>query len=239
MKEIIVFLIGTLLCTCVLVKTIIDEKGIYKLKAVAMWIVLYNVRMILDVNSQFIELSDLDVWFIIIGMILGYVYSFILIMKSRDSWMKLGIIIIWIVIFLSFSATALEIHQMVLLYIFKVLIMLTLLMGLMALRNLPAFGQIIGAIILYGIMIGADVILCGQFWDAWHENQFWSGIYKIVQRDYCLNDIHNQMPDINYITYIADFFICKIMDVILLGFLSARFIEVVSISKSDAAECLK
>lgn len=132
-----------------------------------------------------------------------------------------------------FSITALEMQQIVLVYIFKAWLMLTLLLGMIALRDLPIFGQIVGAIIVYVLMIGANTMISLQFLFALSENQFWKGIYKTVRRSYCLNPFHSQMSEVDAKTYMIDFFVCKIMGVILLGFCSSRFMEIVGAAKSN------
>lgn len=112
-------------------------------------------------------------------------------------------------------------------------VMLTLLLGLIALRDFPVFGQIVGAIIVYILMIGANALISLQFLLAQSENQFWKGIYETVQRSYCLNPFNSQMSEVDAKTYMIDFFVCKIMDVILLGFCSSRFMEIVGVAKSN------
>ena len=116
------------------------------------------------------------------------------------------------------------------------MVMLTLLMGLIALKDIHVFWQIVGAFIIYILAIGINIILSTQFYSL-SENEMLSGIYEIIQRSYCLSLINEQMSVVDMKMYIADFFICKIMDVILLGFISARFIEVVSVPKSVDKHC--
>lgn len=232
LKNIIVFLICMLPFTVNFWKMIVDEKGIYKVKAIVMLIGLYDLKIIFAVNNQPIKLTVIDCVFMIIGIIWGYVYSILFVMKSKDSLGKISAIIVWGYVAFVFSISALKIQQMELLYISKVWLMLTLLAGLLALRNLSVFGQIVGAIILYIIMISANAILSTEFLSAADKNQLWKGIYESIQRSYSLNPINNQVTDINLITNIVDFLMCKVMDVILLGFLSARFMEIVGESKS-------
>lgn len=232
LEKITVFLVCMLPTTFIFAKMIIDERGLYKLKAIAMWIVLYDFKIIFSVDNQAIKLSVMDCGFIIIGLILGYVYVIIFIVKSKDPIGKLGIIFTAIYIIYVFSVAALETQQIVLVYIFKMWLMLTLLLGLIALRDFPALGQIIGAIIVYILMIGANAMISMQFLSALSEDQFWKGIYETVQRSYCLNSFNSQMSEIDVKTYIVDFFLCKVMDMILLGFLSARFMEIVGESKA-------
>lgn len=233
LEKIILYLICMLPITFVFVKMIIDERGFYKVKAIAMWIVLYDFGIIFNVDNQAIKLSVMDCGFMIIGLILGYVYVIVFIVKSKDTVGKLGIVFTAIYVIFVFSITALEMQQIVLVYIFKVWLMLTLLLGLLALRNFPAFGQIIGAILVYILMLGANAMISMQFLSALSENQFWKGIYETIQRSYTLNAFNSQMSEVDVKTYIIDFFVCKVMDVILLGFCSARFMEIVGASKSD------
>lgn len=231
-EKIIIFLIYMIPTTFIFVKMIIDERSFYKVKAIAIWIVLYDFRIIFNVNNQTIKLSVVDCGFVIIGLIIGYVYVSTFITKSQDTFVKLGIVFTAIYIFFVFAAAALEAQQIVLVYIFKVWLMLTLLLGLIALRDFPALGQIIGAIIVYILMIGANALISTQFLSAVSEDQFWKGIYETVQRSYGLNSFNSQMSEIDLKAYIVDFFVCKVMDVILLGFLSARFMKIVGESKS-------
>ena len=151
----------------------------------------------------------------------------------KDIFGKLGIVFTAIYVIFVFSITVLEMQQIVLVYIFKAWLMLTLLLGLMALRDLPVFGQIVGAIIVYVLMIGANTMISLQFLFALSENQFWKGIYETVQRSYCLNAFNSQMLEVDVKTYMIDFFVCKIMDVILLGFCSSRFMEIVGEVRSN------
>ncbi len=153
--------------------------------------------------------------------------------NMKDIFGKLGIVFTAIYVIFVFSITVLEMQQIVLVYIFKAWLMLTLLLGLMALRDLPVFGQIVGAIIVYVLMIGANTMISLQFLFALSENQFWKGIYETVQRSYCLNTFNSQMLEVDVKTYMIDFFVCKIMDVILLGFCSSRFMEIVGEVRSN------
>lgn len=194
---------------------------------------LYDFRIIFSVGNQAIKLSSIDFGFVIIGLILGYVYAIVFVVKLKDTFGKLGIVFTAIYVIFVFSITALEMQQIVLVYIFKVWLMLTLLLGLIALRDFPVFGQIVGAVIVYILMIGANALISLQFLLALSENQFWKGIYETVQRSYCLNPFNSQMSEVDAKTYMIDFFVCKIMDVILLGFCSSRFMEIVGAAKSN------
>lgn len=227
MNDIIGYFAFTLPLTYLFFKWLLDERRIYKIKSVAVWIVLYGLNIIFTPNNHVDNLTLADCWFIIIGMMLVYAYSFVFIIKSKDTFMKIGVMISWLTVSYIFLFSALKVEQMGLLYIFKTWSMLTLLMGLIALRDLLAWGQIIGGIILYVLMIGTDIIFSGQFYNALAQNQCWKGIYETVQRSYCLNPISEEMCDTDIKMYIFDFFLCKIMDVTLLGFLSARFLDIV------------
>ncbi len=50
---------------------------------------------------------------------------------------------------------------------------------------------------------------------------------------FCLNAFNSQMLEVDVKTYMIDFFVCKIMDVILLGFCSSRFMEIVGEVRSN------
>lgn len=233
LEKIIITLSCMLPITFIFIKMITDERGFCKVKAIAIWIVLYDFRIIFSVGNQAIKLSSIDCGFVIIGLILGYVYAIIFVVKLKDTFGKLGIVFTAIYVIFVFSITALEMQQIVLVYIFKAWLMLTLLLGLIALRDFPVFGQIVGAIIVYILMIGANALISLQFLLALSENQFWKGIYETVQRSYCLNPFNCQMSEVDAKTYMIDFFVCKIMDVILLGFCSSRFMEIVGVAKSN------
>lgn len=233
LEKIIIALSCMLPITFIFIKMITDERGLCKVKAIAMWIVLYDFRIIFTVGNQKIKLSSIDCGFVIIGLILGYVYAIIFVVKLKDTFGKLGIVFTAIYVIFVFSITALEMQQIVLVYIFKAWLMLTLLLGLIALRDFPVFGQIVGAIIVYILMIGANALISLQFLLALSENQFWKGIYETVQRSYCLNPFNSQMSEVDAKTYMIDFFVCKIMDVILLGFCSSRFMEIIGAAKSN------
>ncbi len=234
LEKVIIFFICMLPTTFIFVQMIIDERGFHKVKAIAMWIGLYDLRIIFGVDSQAIKLSLMDYGYIILGLILGYVYTIVIVVKSKDTWRRFGILFTAIYVIFVFSVASLEIQQTEWVYIFKMWLMLTLLLGLVALRNLPVLGQIIGAIIVYILMIASNALVSMQFLSALSENQFWKGIYETIQRSYCLNPFNCQMSEIQVKTYIVDFFVCKVMDTILLGFLLARFMEIVDASKSDA-----
>lgn len=233
LEKIIITLSCMLPITFIFIKMITDERGLCKIKAIAMWIVLYDLRILFSVGKQAIKLSPIDCAFVIIGLILGYIYAIVFVVKSKDIFGKLGIVFTAIYVIFVFSITALEMQQIVLVYIFKAWLMLTLLLGLTALRDLPVFGQIVGAIIVYVLMIGANTMISLQFLFALSENQFWKGIYETVQRSYCLNPFNSQMSEVDAKTYMIDFFVCKIMDVILLGFCSSRFMEIVGEARSN------
>ena len=233
LEKIIITLSCMLPITFIFIKMITDERGLCKIKAIAMWIVLYDLRILFSVGKQAIKLSPIDCAFVIIGLILGYIYAIVFVVKSKDIFGKLGIVFTAIYVIFVFSITALEMQQIVLVYIFKAWLMLTLLLGLTALRDLPVFGQIVGAIIVYVLMIGANTMISLQFLFALSENQFWKGIYETVQRSYCLNPFNSQMSEVDAKTYMIDFFVCKIMDVILVGFCSSRFMEIVGEARSN------
>lgn len=239
MEEIVAYFVFMLPLTYLFFKWLLDETSINRIKSVAIWIILYGLNIVFDLNNRPVGLSLVDCWFIIIGMMLAYVYSFIFIVKSRDTFMKIGVMISWLVVSYIFSFSALKMQQMGLLYIFKTWSMLTLLMGLIALRDSFALGQIIGGIVLYVLMIGTNIVLSGQFYNALTENQYWRGVYETVQRSYCLNPINGEMLDVDIKMYIFDFFFCKIMDVTLLGFLSARFLEIVKELNSLSVHSIK
>lgn len=229
--DILIPLCFLLLFTYIFIKILIGENGVYKVKAILIWIVLYDLNCILNIGNSSIKLSNMDVWFLIISLILGCVYSFMSIIKSKDILWKISIEFTCFYIFLVFCASALETQNVVLIYIFKVMLMLTLLMGLIALKDIHIFLQIVGAFILYIIAIGMNIMLNTQFYSL-TDDEMLSGIYEILQRSYCLISVNEQMSTVDIKMYIVDFFICKIMDVILLGFISARFMEAVGKSKS-------
>ena len=233
LEKVIITLSCMLPITFILIKMITDERGLCKVKAIAMWIVLYDLRILFSVGNQAIKLSPIDCVFVIMGLILGYAYAIVFVVKSKDIFGKLGMVFTAIYVIFVFSITALEMQQIVLVYIFKAWLMLTLLLGLIALRELPIFGQIVGAIIVYVLMIGANTMISLQFLFALSENQFWKGIYETVQRSYSLNPFNSQMSEVDAKTYLIDFFVCKIMDVILLGFCSSRFMEIVGEARSN------
>lgn len=239
MEDIITYFVFVLPLTYMFLKWLLDVRRSNKIKSFAVCIIIYGFNIIFAPNNRADDLTLADCSMIIISMVLLYVYSFLLIIKSRDTFMKIGVMISWFAVSYIFSFSALKVEQMGLLYIFKTWSMLTLLMGLIALRDSPAWKQIIGGIILYVLMIGTDIIFSRQFYRALTENQFWKGIYETVQRSYCLNPINGEMQDMDIKMYIFDFFMCKIMDVTLLGFLSARFLDIVKESNSVSAYSIK
>lgn len=232
LEKTVVCLLVLILSTVLFLKRILFEKGIYKLKAVAMWIALYDLRLIFNVNDQSVKLWEIDFAFIIFGIIWGTVCTFKYTVNTKDFWGKISAILIWIYMSFAFAVSALQLQQLYLVYGFKVWMMLTLLMGLISLRNISISRQIIGAIIIYVIMLGANAIISNEFLVASSGNHLWHGIYETIQRSYCLNPVNDEMSEMNIKTYIIDFFICKIMDVTLLGFLSAKFLEMVRGSNS-------
>lgn len=232
LTRIFVFLVCMLPITFIFLKTIIENDVYSKTKAIALWIVLYDLRIVFGTDIEVIELSVIDCVFITIGMIFGYIYAIVFIVKSKDTLGKLSIVFIVLYFIFVFSLVALEVQQIVMVYIFKAWLMITLLLALVALRNLPILWQIVGAIIVYILMLGINALISMQFLFALSENRFWEGIYTTIQRSYCLNAFNGNMSEIDVKTYIVDFFMCKIMDVILLGFCSARFLEIVGDSKA-------
>lgn len=232
--DILILLSFLLLFTYIFIKVLINENGVYKVKAILIWIVLYDLNCIFNIGNPSIKLSNMDIWFLIIGLILGCVYSFMSIMRSKDIPWKISIEFTCLYIFLAFCASALEAQNILLLYIFKVMLMLTLLMGLIALKDIHIFLQIVVAFVLYIIAIGMNIMLSTQFYSL-PEDEMLSGIYMILQRSYSLISVNEQMSAVDIKMYIGDFIICKIMDVILLGFISARFMKIVEESKS----CIK
>ncbi len=233
-EKIVVFLLFMLPMAFIFVKELIDEKGIYKAKAILGWLGLYTFGIIFNINTQTVELSLIDCVIIIIEMLWGYLYSMLIITDlSVCFWKKSGVIIVWCYVSFVFAVTALEIHRIELVCVFKVWLLLTLLMGLVALKNVVVFGQIIGAIILYILVISVNAVLSNEFLIALSEQQFWKGVYVTIQRSYCLNPISEDLSDANVRMYIVDFFACRIWDVVLLGFISSKFMKITENDKLD------
>lgn len=215
------------------IKILFDKKGIYKVQAIPMLIFLYDAVIIFNANNQARNLSIIECVIMLIGLIVGYVYSAIFVMKSSNIGVKMGTIFTWFYVLFVIAVSMLQIQFLGMLYVFKGWLMLTLLLGLLTLKELPLLIQFIGAIILYILMLGANVMLTTQFLTVLPDNYFWRRIYEIVQRIYCLNPVNGQMSDLEALMYIIDFFLCRIMDMILLSFFSTKFINLMNISKTD------
>lgn len=65
------------------------------------------------------------------------------------------------------------------------------------------------------------------------DNEAVKAIYEVFQRIYCLNPLGRNCQKGELIAAIVDFLMCRVMDVILLGFLSSTFIEICNSRTKD------
>lgn len=130
----------------------------------------------------------------------------------------------WFLFLFLLSVTSSQI-SVKLMYIFKILTMLMFLMGMLIIKDVPPIIKIILSIILYVGMVVFDVMLTTGFLLSTVDKAV-EATYAGFQKIYNLNPLDSDYQKGELLTNIVDFLICRIMDVILLGFLSSTFIEI-------------
>ena len=224
-KVICIYLCLALLSTYKIAEEILSDRKRRKSSRILLWWILAADAVIfLEHNCFGLELSNLGAIFILIGFIYLMVISINYILKDRDLINKIGLFAGWfgVLFVLSFSLVKISIIFM---YFFKILIMFMLLMGLLIIKNAPPIVKIVMAIIFYLGMVAIDVVLTTGFLFSTIDEAV-KAIYEVFQRIYCLNPLGKDYQKEELVTAIAGFLMCRIMDVILLGFLSSTFIEI-------------
>lgn len=224
-KVICIYLCLALLSTYKIAEEILSDRKRRKIRRILLWWILAADAVIfLEHNCFGLELSNLGAIFILIGFIYLMVISINYILKDRDLINKIGLFAGWfgVLFVLSFSLVKISIIFM---YFFKILIMFMLLMGLLIIKNAPPTVKIVMAIIFYLGMVAIDVVLTTGFLFSTIDEDV-KAIYEVFQRIYCLNPLGKDYQKEELVTAIVDFLMCRIMDVILLGFLSSTFIEI-------------
>ncbi len=224
-KVICVYLCLALFSTYKIAEEILSDRKRRKGSRILLWWILAaDAVIVLEHNYFGVELSNSGAIFILIGFIYLMVISINYILKDRDLLNKIGIFAGWFgfLFVLSFSLVKISIIFM---YLFKILIMFMLLMGLLIIKNAPPTVKIVMAIIFYLGMVAIDVVLTTGFLFSTIDEAV-KAIYEVFQRIYCLNPLGKDYQKEELVTAIVDFLMCRIMDVILLGFLSSTFIEI-------------
>ncbi len=223
MSEFVLWLGAALFCTYCFSITIVLQQGWKKVKCIWWWILAKDAIVILD-NIYGKEITNFDAVCIIVGFVYLASLSINYILNAEDFFNKFAIFAAWLIflIILSFSALNVSTSMM---YIFKIMLMLMLVIGIVMLGNLNITFKIIGAIVVYVLMIAIDVVLTTSFLYS-PVDQGVEAMYQVFQRIYCLNPLTEPYDKGELISSIVDFLMCRIMDVILLGFLSTTFMEI-------------
>lgn len=213
-----------LVCTYKMVQAILENVKWRKLVCIFWWFVTIDAVIVLEYICFGIELTEGGTICILIGAFFLAKLSMDYILKDRDLWSKISIWGGWFVFLflLSFLSSQISIEFM---YIFKILIMLMLLMGMLIIKNALPIIKIIMSIIFYLGMIIFDVMLTTGFLFSTVDKAV-ETIYIGFQRIYSLNPLSSDYQKGELLTNIVDFLICRIMDVIFLSFLSSTFIEI-------------
>lgn len=223
--EICISLCLALFVTYKIAEKVLSDKNREKSSRILLfWILAADTVIVLEHNCFGVELSNLGAIFILIGFIYLMVISINYILKDRDLVNKIRIFAEWFLFLfvLSFSLVKISIIFM---YLFKILIMFMLLMGLLIIKNAPPIVKIVMAIIFCFGMMAIDVVLTTGFLFSTIDEAV-KAIYEVFQRMYCLNPLGKDYQNEELVTAIAGLLMCRIMDVILLGFLSSTFIEI-------------
>ena len=205
---------------------ILENVGWKKLSCIFWWFVIIDVLIVLEYICFGTELTELGTVCILIGTVYLAILSISYILKDRDIWNKITIWGGWFyfLFLLSISSSQINVELM---YIFKILTMFMLLMGILIIKNASPIIKILMAIIFYLGMVAFDIMLTMGFLFS-EVDKTVETIYIVFQRIYCLNPLDLGYSKDELLTNIVDFLICRIMDVILLGFLSSTFIEICS-----------
>lgn len=207
-----------------MVHAILENVRWKKLVCIFWWFVTVDAVIVLEFICFGEELTELGTVCILIGTVYLAILSMNYILKDRDLWNKISIWVGWFVFMflLSISSSQISVELM---YIFKMLTMLMLLMGMLIIKNALPIAKIVMSIIFYLVMVAFDVMLTTGFLFSTVDKAV-EVIYIGFQKIYCLNPLSPDYQKGELLTNIVDFLICRIMDVVLLGFLSSTFIEI-------------
>ena len=233
MSEFVLWLGAALFCTYCFLITIVLQQGWKKVKCIWWWILAKDAIVILD-NIYGKEITNFDAVCILVGTMYLAILSINFVLKEKCFGHKLIVFLIWLVFLFTLSFSALTISTSMM-YIFKTIIMFVLIIGVLMLSGRNPIFKIVGAIIVYLLMISLDVILTTSFLYS-SVDQGVEAMYQVFQRIYCLNPLTEPYDKGELISSIVDFLICRIMDVILLGFLSTTFMEICNNSEKKKNE---
>lgn len=215
-----------LFCTLMFARVLFEEKGWKKVTCIFWWIFIKDCVILLENICFNAELTNFDAIFILIGLIYLAWLSINYILNGKELMNKFSILIVWIILLFIFAFSASKINTE-LMYFFKLSIMFILLLGIAVLKDMPVVAKILISILFYLLMVIVDVVVTSGFLFA-PANQPVKAMYEVFQRIYCLSPIAASYKREELITAMVDFLICRIMDVILLGFLSSAFVEMCS-----------
>ncbi|MBQ7956306.1 MAG: hypothetical protein IJ282_11280 [Lachnospiraceae bacterium] len=219
-----------LVCTGMFAKKICECRGWRKIRCIP-WLILTECLVILIQNICYEkELTNFDAICLMIGLVIVAIISIRYVVNSTDVGMKIPIMLGWFSILTLFTLAAAMVDEKIM-YFFKLLLMVLLIMGLMIVKDCVPIVRIFWSILVYVVMLFVNVSFTKNFLFSDVELVV-STIYEIFQRIYSLNPLSENMGDWGMITYMLDFLICRIMDVILLGFLSSNFMELCNNKKS-------
>lgn len=221
-----IWMIVALVCTFMLARTILEGKGWKKIGCIFWWILTADCVILLENMCFNAELTNSGAVCILIGLTYLVWLSINYILNGKDISNKFGILAIWLFLLVLFAFSASRINTE-LMYFFKLSIMFVLLLGIAVLKDMPIVAKILISIVLYLLMIIFDVVVTSGFLFA-SADQPVEAVYEVFQRIYCLSPIEARYKREELITAMVDFLICRIMDVILLGFLSSTFVEMCS-----------
>lgn len=221
-----IWIATALFSTSIFARIVFEEKGWRKAKCIWWWILTADSVILLENTCFNIELTNFDVICILFGLLFLAYLSINYVLKGENFWDKVEILSIWLFLLIAFACSA-SIVNTELMYFFKLSIMFVLLLGITVLKDVNIAVKIVMSIILYLIMVILDVVVTSGFLFA-PADQPVKAMYEVFQRIYCLSPIVASYKREEMITAMADFLICRIMDVILLGFLSSTFVEMCS-----------
>ena len=221
-----IWIATALFSTSIFVRIVFEEKGWRKAKCIWWWILTADSVILLENTCFNIELTNFDVICILFGLLFLAYLSINYVLNGENFWDKVEILSIWLFLLIAFACSA-SIVNTELMYFFKLSIMFLLLLGITVLKDVNIAVKIVMSIILYLIMVILDVVVTSGFLFA-PADQPVKAMYEVFQRIYCLSPIVASYKREEMITAMADFLICRIMDVILLGFLSSTFVEMCS-----------
>ncbi len=221
--EFCVYLAAALFCTFKMTQIILKNVGFKKCACIIWWILTIDAVIFLEYACFGVEASNFGSIFILIGFVYLMILSISYVLRSESLCNRILVFVGWLGFLFVLSFSLAEI--IVFMYLFKVLTMLALLMGIIIIKDASPIVKIVMSIIFYLGMVVFDVMLTTGFLFSSVDKAV-EAIYIGFQRIYCLNPLSPDYQKGELLTNIVDYLICRIMDVILLGFLSSTFIEI-------------